>query len=646
MRKSLLAAILATAAIAFSCTTEEPAKDNSVAMNPAATIASFVYDGPATKTTANFENNVASFAFAASDVLRAYPLPDGDGLRFTVKNTSGTACVFEGAGFGLEAGKAYAAYYPGNSEEVPEVTAVPVDFSAQSQPAASEWNLSDVDFLYATGIEPASGACNFSMQHLGALLIMNVTFQTADTYKKLVLKASESTIPVKGTVDLTASEVALTATETTDRLTLNLGGESGMAVEAGQTVTFYMMVPPVDLSNASLTLRLYDADGNIVLSKDGAGLNFEAGKAVEFGTTPMTNLSAKGMANTYIVSEAGNYYFNCTAAGNGVIAQPAGILGAVGLAASYPANNSAALAEGNYVRVPLNQNNCISDVTIANGKIYFTASGAEGVAKIQMRDANDDGVWVWTIWCTDQPEEVTIPTSDGTKSYTLLDRNIGATTAEAGSTEANYGLYYMFGDPIGYTVSEWGNASRDGYRMVDELAYSPSVPYCDRGNAGDWTWFNMWAATANPRQVYAFLWGAYGSGAGDTWGATFTRQPGTASFKTLYDPCPVGYKVMAYDVLLGYNSTTDFDNFTADETGIYIAGSNGSLYIPYAGNVHQGGYTWMAPETYCYLWTSAHNNANMAWSYMIYKKDPDRAGSGEDHSHIISRGMPVRCMKQ
>ena len=156
----------------------------------------------------------------------------------------------------------------------------------------------------------------------------------------------------------------------------------------------------------------------------------------------------------------------------------------------------------------------------------------------------------------------------------------------------------------------------------------------------------MWAATANPRQVYAFLWGAYGSGAGDTWGATFTRQPGTASFKTLYDPCPVGYKVMAYDVLLGYNDTSSFGNFSADATGLYIAGSNGTLYIPYAGNVHEGGYTWMAPETYCYLWTSAHNNTNMAWCYMIYKKEADRAGSGEDNSHIISRGMPVRCMKQ
>ena len=121
MKRTLLAAILATAAIAFSCTMEEPAQDNSVVMNPTATIANFVFDGPATKTAATFEDNVASFAFLASDVMRAYPPPDGDGLRFTVKKFKGTACVFEGDGFGLETGTSYAAYYPGDSETVPAV---------------------------------------------------------------------------------------------------------------------------------------------------------------------------------------------------------------------------------------------------------------------------------------------------------------------------------------------------------------------------------------------------------------------------------------------------------------------------------------------------------------------------------------------
>ncbi|MBO4416783.1 MAG: fimbrillin family protein [Bacteroidales bacterium] len=645
MKRTLLAAILATAAIAFSCTVEEPAKSSFVVMNPTVTIADFTYAGPATKTTFNLNDNVASFAFAASDVLRAYSVaPEiGDGLRFTVKQSKGTSCVFQGEGFGLEAGSFYAAYYPGDSEEVPAVEEVPVDFSAQSQPSANEWNLSDVDFLYATGIEPASGACNFAMKHLGALLIMDVTFQKAGVYKSLVLRSSAN-FPVKGTVDLTQENVVITPTATSNKLTLALGGANGMQVAAGQAVRFYMMVPPVDMSNATLTLRLLDAQGNTVLTKDGPGMEFKAGEAVAFGATPIVNLSANGTANTYIVSAAGDYCFNATVAGNGQPALPSGIMTALGFSLCYPSPETAALAEGHYVRVPLNQNNCISDVTIADGKIYFTATGNEGNAKIQMRDANDDGVWVWTIWCTDQPAEVTIPTSDGSKNYTLLDRNIGATTAEAGNTEANCGLYYMFGDPIGYTIAEWNNGNEDGYRMVDELAHSPAFPYCNRG--GDYTWFNYWQCPSNSKQVYAFFWGAYGSGAGDTWGATFTRQPGTASFKVLYDPCPAGYKVMAYDVLLGYNDTSSFANFTADETGIYIAGADDTLYIPYGGNCWKGGYTWMAPGTYCYLWTSAHNNSNMAWSYMIYKKDPDRAGGGEDHSHIIARGMPVRCMKQ
>lgn len=683
MKKNIIAAILLTAAVAFSCTTKEESSkelinDGSIVYNPTATIKPFVLDGPATKTALTIDATTgAKFTFVDGDALGVFPYDPEVGTQagFTVTSSDETSCTFNGGGFGLKSGQLYAVYYPyseeGNVDDPTEeniynvITEFPVSYLGQRQTSTDgeTFSISDFDYLVDNGVTPVSNACEFEMQHVGALLVLDVTFPQAGNYTELALTSDGATFITSGTIDLTASDIAVEAEGSSNSIILALGeeGGNGLAIAADQQVRFCMMAAPVDLSSATVTLKATTSTGtelSKVITK--ASRAVVAGNAYRYlcnldasaeEEDEPTNLSEYETANSYVVNlnelNPVGYTFNATVAGNGVAAQPAGILGAVGMAANliYPASPA---ISGTSIRVNLNQNNCITDATYADGVVSFKATGAEGNAKITLYDANGDGVWTWLLWCTDKPGKVTIPTADGSKTYTVMDRNLGAITPEydAANPENTYGLYYMFGDPLGYTVAEWtNNGSRDGYRMIDELAYSPNKPYCDYSNAGGWTWFNLYQATNNPRQVFAFLWGAYGTGAGDTWGATFDRQPGTASFKTLYDPCPVGYKVMAYDVLLGYNSTTDYANFTADEHGVYVAGSEATAFFPYAGNIHNGGYTWMAPDTYLYLWTSAFNNTNMAWSYMIYKKDSDRAVGGEDHSHIISRGMPVRCMK-
>ena len=656
MKRTLLAAILAVAAIAFSCQKKEPATSSSVVMNPTATVENFVLDGASTKTTFSLNNNVASFAFAASDVLRAYPVSpeQGDGLRFTVKQSKGTSCVFTGEGFGLMEGQEYAAYYPGGDDAVPEVFEVPVVFTGQSQPAADEWNLSGVDFLYATGIEPVNGACSFSMKHLGALLIMKVTFTEAGTYKELSLKSSESFI-TEGVVDLTADVIALEPEGTSDTITLALGGQNGMAVTAGQTVTFYMMVAPVDMSNASLTLTLTDVNDNVIV-KEGNGANFQAGHAVQIAGTPeapaaeAVNLSAEETANSYIVSEAGEYYFDATVGGNGQT---------VNFAAKnfvnancWPFVNSAytsSLPAGGNVRVVLNQNNCVEDVYYADGFIHFTATGAKGNAQLLLMDAaNDDPAWVWHIWCTDAPSIITLTdASSWGFTYQIMDRNLGAIRAtfddptnSNNSLDEVCGLYYQYGNPTGFTWDEFSAASvnNKGWRMVDGIAGAAKYgkPYLDV--ASDYYWFNPYSGSAN--QLYGLLWG--GGSAGDS-----SLNRGPAATKTMYDPCPVGYKVVPIDFSI---SASD----SGDQYGWYKNGSDGSVYFPYNGCAWEGGNFWMGrgyvPDGdtahYTALWTSGHNNRNMAYCYNCYSKDVNRAGGGTVTDHIVARGMGVRCVAE
>ncbi len=671
MKRNIIAAVLLLAAVAYSCTTKEESSkslinDGSVVYNPTATVEDFILDGAKTKTVLTIDESTgANFTFVEDDVLGVFPYDpeQGDQVRFTVKSSSADACVFNGHGYGLKAGQLYATYYPADlaNAAAEMATKIPVDYTGQVQTASDgeTFDISAADYLVANGITPENNECHFTMKHVGALVVMDVTFPEGGTFTEISLNAPSDVFVQTGTIDLTQETVVVTPKTTANSAKLSLGGE-GVVIDPEQTVRFCMMIAPVDLSDAEVKLVAKNDAGEELFATV-PSKNFQAGYAYKIACTVSaeapaepTNLSANGTANCYIVdvdniNNAG-YFFTTTVAGNGVAAQPAGILGAVGCASAYPSpNNTAALTTGGCVTVRMNQNDCVSDVAFdaENNRITFKATGSKGNAKIQLRELDengdpDRGIWTWTIWCTDQPADVALA-----NGYTILDRNIGATTVEPGNSEAQYGLYYMFGDPIGYTSSEFVSAGSDNAAMGWELAWSSS----NTPLVGDGCWFNIWTATANPKQVGAFLWGAYGKGAGETWGATFNKQPGTASFKTLYDPCPVGYKVMAYDVL-------PEGNVSGDMSGVFVPAATGTVYFPYNGMVHKGGYVynWAShgpydpsePDGYAWyaaVWTSAHNNSNMAFFRSAYAKGSNRGYVQGESDSIMSRGMGVRCMK-
>ena len=82
-----------------------------------------------------------------------------------------------------------------------------------------------------------------------------------------------------------------------------------------------------------------------------------------------------------------------------------------------------------------------------NGNITFGTPDQyrEGNAVIAAKDASGKILWSWHIWMTDQPQEHIYPNNAGT----MMDRNLGATSAEPGSVGA-LGLLYQWGrkDPF------------------------------------------------------------------------------------------------------------------------------------------------------------------------------------------------------
>ena len=680
MNKNILAALLALAEIAFSCTSYEEtlpsqsqvAEDGAVVYNPTATIEPFVLvDEAATKTVLSIDDATgATFTFEATDRLGVYPYsPEKNGqISFSVKASDATSCTFAGEGYGLNYDQYYAAYYPlcqagyGDLKQgitsADMMTQLPVDYTKQRQSSTdgTTFNISSADVLVSNGITPSEGVCHFTMSHIGALVVMDVTFPEGGTFTELVLSSETTPFVAKGTIDLTQSVAAATGpaafvidpVSTSNSVSLELADETGagLAIEAGQTVRFCMMVAPVNLKDpaSALTLSVIDVD-KVVYSADVKSKNFKAGYAYKIACTleaaipsEPTNLSADATANTYIVDvdnvNPAGYYFTTTVAGNGASMQ-ADIIGYFGAngANLWPQNGNPALIGAATVSVLWNQNNCISDVAYnaADRTISFKATGAKGNAKV-CAQINGINFWTWLIWCTDQPGTIEFTNEHNGYTFTVMDRNIGATT-NAGSTDLQEmdGVYYQWGNPIPYNTSEWAASSytNSNNTMMNSLWYPETVHVPVQ-------WAVQWFAPDGnfPKQLYGLLWGGGSTGAEQAGlDQKYHIRHGNTSTKTMYDPCPPGYKVLPYDVLEGYAKVGASSNTSANVYGIVLAGDNGGeVLIPYNGMAWVGGNGIMSwaqagvydPELdnacYLYLWTASYNNTKRSLCHLCLCK--------------------------
>ncbi|MBQ7253313.1 MAG: hypothetical protein IJS30_01400, partial [Bacteroidales bacterium] len=432
------------------------------------------------------------------------------------------------------------------------------------------------------------------------------------------------------------------------------------------TVRFIMMIAPVDLSGATILLELKN-NGEDVISAEIEGKNYEAGKAYKILGSPVgpeeplgdpIDLSENETANTYIVSEPGYYSINATIAGNGKkVSWDSGF--ASSAYPEYNARTGVKKLSGDGVEITLNQNNCVSNVSFEDGQILFKATGRKGNAKLTLTNGGDV-VWTWVIWCTDEP--TTLPFTFEGITYNLMDRNLGATSDGSvlpNSIEEVAGLYYQFGNPIGYTWEEFENGiceeARNAAASMTAALKSPNRPNLNvtgrpaaTGATADWYWFWVYSSS-KANALMGKLWGG---------GSNFDESLvcGFESSKTLYDPCPAGYKVMGWDTFFGYDDVDSGNAF-----GFYLpVDDDKKLFIPYNGfafstsfgNYWQGKGPYPITQDgvsgpYASLWTSGAPGRNMGFAF-AWKYDNGSAvvtsDGCPDGAHIVARGLGVRCI--
>ena len=428
-------------------------------------------------------------------------------------------------------------------------------------------------------------------------------------------------------------------------------------------------------------------------------------------------LSADGTANTYIVNKADCLYaFNAKVKGNGSTKSISWSYDGEPHSTAFDAALAPSSAELLWYSIPEGEGGFVNASPVSagsvmyddvDGLIYFKTpkTFVNGNAVIAALNESGEIVWSWNIWAVEGWDADA--TSRKAGRYTVMDRNLGAVISGVGST-GNYepayavGNYYQWGrkDPFpsiadycNYWPCEYAN------QLIGTPTYTPIVALRVNGqsaakNVDSQVWgyrtkddgsFNMdssWhtiernsiAAPSSSNRVFAgyavehpyvyILNPTYPDGGYYPWLTTNDQSyrefwGGSESNKTLFDPCPTGWRVCNKAEAESFMQTV---SSTAALASNLVGYDFDGHYLPMTGtrgnknmrttNVRSCGY-----ETKSYMWTSeiltSHNYGYAYTAAMIAPANYADAGkpntlkmTTEGQDRYLTLACPVRCVKE
>jgi len=235
------------------------------------------------------------------------------------------------------------------------------------------------------------------------------------------------------------------------------------------------------------------------------------------------------------------------------------------------------------------KNKVITNVSYKDGYIMFNLMNNQGNAVIAAYDSSNNIIWSWHIWCLDAANPLKNVTING---VTFLDRNIGAlyNNIYGSSTKSSLltsGYIYQWGrkDPFpgrGQEENPYvaikifdkdGNYTDMNQLHTDNRAFGPTTI------AGPETIAN---SIKNPHKYIINESGKWTDESEATW---------AGDSKTLYDPCPYGYRVAAYSDFSNWNSTnismvvTTFATSKQCVAGVNYTDGTNTAFLPVTGQM-------------------------------------------------------------
>ena len=217
------------------------------------------------------------FIWQENDAIGVVPL-SGSPLRFPIntENAGKNTALFDGGDWALKANGKYAAFFPMNADNLGTNShAITIDYNGQTQ-----GNWMKYDFMATGAVQPKDGAVTFTMKRLSAILKIQVKFPSSSIthIRYATLVAPEPLFGVKGTLDLSGSEPVYTPEGLTKFINTDLGVDKALSSTESTVFTFYLMIPPTNLTGKLLKLHL-NSDSGTAKEAFIAGQNYEAGKA-------------------------------------------------------------------------------------------------------------------------------------------------------------------------------------------------------------------------------------------------------------------------------------------------------------------------------------------------------------------------------
>ena len=489
------------------------------------------------------KTKVSNNAFEASDMIGLYvtdyvdattPMP----LQISGNRANNLVVTFDGAawipsqtiywGAGMSDVYAYYPYFEQVQDTESQFFAVATDQTGEGYEA------SDLLWAKAEGVKQSDGAVNLQMSHLMSKLTVKIVagedyvgslpddasvllHSTVTGARVDLSKGSVSKDPYSGAKSIKMKKLGLRTFEGVQAVVYEaivvpqmLEGSVPL-LEINSKSVSYLLEDPFNFRpgvaytytatlNTSTTSIKVDIgceleDWNST-GGDGSGDGEEGGEGSDEGGDDgklYTDLSAAGTANCYLIQSAGNYKFRT------VIGNTDATVGNV--------KSVEVLWESFGTDEMPNVGDLIASAYYKDGYIRFSTpeNFRDGNAVIAAKHSNGTILWSWHIWCAEEGWTEQVYANN---AGTMMDRNLGATSATPGNVGA-LGLLYQWGrkDP-----TMLGEMLSTGIWSIS----SESITY-DK-------------AQTNPMVYYK---GFFNCLPANSW----------QSEKTAFDPCPSGWRV-------------------------------------------------------------------------------------------------------
>lgn len=428
---------------------------------------------------------------------------------------------------------------------------------------------------------------------------------------------------------------------------------------------------------AAQVMNFYCTTGSVPANYEGGFIEISSDNVhVEYipvsSLDTFTPLDTEGTANSYIADRgAGSYSFTATIMGNGVD-------GIIDEGKFEDASGNILTKAGGANIHPLSAkllwqdtDELVEQVALVNGRVQVKMGRSRGNAVIAVYDKTNPNaedakvLWSWHLWCTATPKILEFVTSIYTgNNYKVMDRNLGATATKAylGTVQ---GLHYQWGrkDPFSGSLTYDGirtilydvRSGQGVYKYSDERVTAgqaistPSSLYSPRRGLGGESW-------CTKTTELKYLWGNP-DGEQDA----FPKE----TLKSLYDPCPYGYKVAPHDVfkILSKGEIAIFPPAGASLGDMYFIKSyfaNGSTFYYDNAGIDETKLIYL-PETYRpngdgiklgkwgVYWCSSPHPADKEHSGLMFNFHPYTAMDFEYNIYnpvVTSVPASIRCVKE